>query len=45
MEPPKPGFSADNEDAWTIEDVGAKLGSFFEDKQPVKDSFIMPSVF
>jgi 3-oxoacyl-[acyl-carrier protein] reductase len=45
MEPPKQGFQADNEDAWTVESVGAKLGSFFEGKEPVKDSFIMPSVF
>ncbi len=45
MEPPKHGFTADNDDAWTLEDVGAQMGKFFEGKEPVKDSFIPPSVF
>ena len=45
MEPPRHGFTADNGGQWTIDDVGAKLGEFFEGKQPVKDSFIPPQVF
>ena len=45
MEPPKHGFNAESEEAWTLESVGAQLGGFFEGKEPVKDSFIPPSVF
>ena len=37
MEPPKHGFSAhasDEDAGWTLEDVGAQMGKFFEGKEP-----------
>jgi len=30
------------EDAWTVEKVSAEIGAFFEGKQPIVDSFIVP---
>jgi 3-oxoacyl-[acyl-carrier protein] reductase len=33
-------FSVD--DAWTFEKVSAEIGAFFEGKQPIVDSFIVP---
>ena len=32
----------DNEEAWTHEGVDAVLSKYFEDKQPITDSFIVP---
>ena len=30
------------EEAWTLESVDGALGKFFEGKEPIKDSFIVP---
>ena len=35
-------FSVD--DAWTFEEVAKKIGGYFEGKQPIKDSFIVPAM-
>ncbi len=45
MEYPRHAGDFDSPDAWNHESVGAALGGFFESKEPVKDSFIVPSVF
>jgi 3-oxoacyl-[acyl-carrier protein] reductase len=45
MEYPKHAGDFESPDAWTTESVGAVLGGFFEGKEPVKDSFIVPPLF
>lgn len=45
MEYPKRAADFENDDAWTHESVDEKLGGFFEGKEPVKDSFIVPPIF
>ena len=45
MEYPKRAADFDSADKWSHESVGATLGSFFEGKEPVKDSFIVPPIF
>ncbi|MAG32794.1 MAG: 3-oxoacyl-ACP reductase [Deltaproteobacteria bacterium] len=45
MEYPKHAGDFENVDAWTVESVGAALGGFFEGREPVKDSFIVPPTF
>ncbi len=45
MEYPKHAADFESDAAWTVESVGRELGRFFEGKEPVKDSFIVPSVF
>jgi 3-oxoacyl-[acyl-carrier protein] reductase len=45
MEYPKRAGDFENEGAWDHESVGATLGNFFEGKEAVKDSFIVPPIF
>ncbi len=45
MDYPKRASEFDSPDAWNHESVGAALGGFFEDREPVKNSFIVPAVF
>ena len=45
MEYPKRAADFDSPEKWNHESVGATLGRFFEDKEPVKDSFIVPPIF
>jgi len=45
MEYPKRAGDFENEGAWSHESVAAQLGGFFEGREPVKDSFIVPPIF
>jgi 3-oxoacyl-[acyl-carrier protein] reductase len=45
MEYPKRAGDFENEEAWSHESVAAQLGGFFEGREPVKDSFIVPPIF
>jgi len=41
---PRRGGEFQTQDGWTHEEVAAKVGTFFDGKLPIKDSFIVPSV-
>ena len=45
MEYPKHAGDFESDAAWTHESVGKALGGFFEGREPVKDSFIVPPLF
>ena len=45
MEYPKRAANFESPEAWTVESVAKTVGGFFEGKQPVKDSFIVPPIF
>jgi 3-oxoacyl-[acyl-carrier protein] reductase len=39
---PQPIFDHENEDPWTVDSLQDALGSFFEGKQPIDDSYALP---
>jgi len=44
MQAPERAAEFDVADAWSTEAVAEKVGGYFADKQPIKDSFIVPPV-
>lgn len=45
MEYPKRAADFENEEAWSFDAVAKSVGGFFEGKEPIKDSFIVPPIF